>query len=408
MKCSWFVRIVLVLLASSSLAAFKADANLELQEFLQGRARWHFRGHETTSFSLSKGARGQVIEAQELNSGYGIKLLLTNGPHVGEKAWLFYSQKNSAPKLFTNINDFSLSSQTSEVEDADALETFKEELCYQEPRDAVPAKINGMVAGIKGLIARYPAADNPIPLSYQQALPFVKDAVSDALPNCSLKTLEGDANFGYCENEGQDHEFTLSNRGSPTINPVGGQVRREYTFSAPQSARQDSGLLVYEWGTTEAAAADSAWSMMTEIVFFPRKNLPAIRDNEAGAYELTLQTGEKVLFDKMTKEILGGVLQETAPIDMNANRQIRKFAALKYTGKGVMVRSDQRGESPRSSIVWGQKKVVTIYWGDKICKVSPADIWQQSNGEGGSGLYANDADFYKVLKQKCNWDFSPE
>jgi hypothetical protein len=196
------------------------------------------------------------------------------------------------------------------------------------------------------------------------------------------------------------------------MNKIGGAARREFTFSAPQNAKQDSGLMVYEWGNADGGASDSAWSMMTEIVFFPRKNLPSIRETTTAdgtpAYEVTIQNGEKILFNKNTKEIIGGALKETTPIDGSTNRQTRKFAGLTYDGNGIMVRADQRGESPRSAVVWGQKKQATIYWGNKTCRVSPADIWQQPDGEGGSGLYANDDDFYAMLKSKCGWNVSAD
>ena len=93
--------------------------------------------------------------------------------------------------------------------------------------------------------------------------------------------------------------------------------------------------------------------------------------------------GEKAVFDAKNKEILGGVLAETGPIDMSPDRFARKFARLRYTGQGIMVRSDQRGESPRSAEVWGQKLTATVVWGSKTCKLSPADIWQQAPQEGG-------------------------
>lgn len=252
-----------------------------------------------------------------------------------------------------------------------------------------------------------------MPASYLSALPFSQNSVDGKQASCGLKTSSTDSGFSYCSNDVADYEFTLSNHGSPRINPAGGSVRREYTFSAPERGKQDTGLLVYEWGTNDPAAPDSAWSMMSEIVFFPRMNIPAIKPlttaDGRDAYQVTLQTGESVVFDRKTKEIISGALQESAPIDMNSNRQARSFAALRYTGNGIMVRSDQRGESPRSAVVWGQKKTVTVTWGDKTCKkLTPADLWQQTNPDdgGGAGLYVSDDDFYKVLSLKCGWNVS--
>lgn len=258
-----------------------------------------------------------------------------------------------------------------------------------------------------GLLAAAPASagfDDELPAAYRQSLAPVKDAV-DAETGCRAGTLASDPGFDYCVNEAEYHGFTLRNARSPRINPAGGAVHRDFAFSAPQNARQELGLFVYEWGSPDAGADDSAWSMLSEMLFLPRRFAPSARLAPGGAtYEVTLPTGELVLFDAKTKEIVGGVLAETAPIDMNPDRFARKFAGLRYEGAGVMVRSDQRGDTPRSSVVWGQKKVATAYWGGKTCRLSPADLWKQdASGAGGDNLYPTDDAFYAMLRRTCGW-----
>lgn len=246
-----------------------------------------------------------------------------------------------------------------------------------------------------------------IPAEYQTPQAPAKDKVAGRT-FCHESSLPEDDNLTYCTNEPEFHRFKLNNYGSPRINPVAGGVHRDYEFYSVQNARQETGLTIYEWGTTDPGAADSAWSMMTEIVFFPRKVTPSVKlVRGRTAYEVTLPTGEKAVFDARTKEVLDGVLVETAPIDMSPDRFTRKFARLRYTGAGIMVRSDQRGESPRSAEVWGQRLAATIVWGNKTCKVSPADIWQQDAQDGGGvGLYPDDAAFYTMLRAKCGWSVS--
>lgn len=270
-------------------------------------------------------------------------------------------------------------------------------------------KLPPLAAGL--LAAAFAAAagfDDELPAAYRQSLAPVKDAV-DAEAVCRAGTLASDPGFDYCVNEAEYRGFTLRNLLSPRINPAGGAVHRDFSFSAPQNARQELGLYVYEWGSPDAGGDDSDWSMLSEILFLPRKAAPSARLAPGGAtYEVTIPTGETVLFDAKTKEIVGGVLAETAPIDMNPNRFARKFAGLRYEGAGVMLRSDQRGDTPRSSVVWGQKKFATAFWGGRTCRLSPADLWRQdASGAGSANLYPTDDDFYAMLRRKCGWDAAP-
>lgn len=256
-----------------------------------------------------------------------------------------------------------------------------------------------------------PSIDSRIPAIYQQTGDFSKDALNGSDSSCASIDLQGAEGFSYCLNDQEFPAFSLANRGSPRINPIGGNVRREFTFSSPHGARQDTGLYIFEWGTPDEGASDSAWSMSTEIQFFPRKKMSSVREiidpSGKDAYEVTIPTGEKILFDKETKEITAGPLVETSPIDMSTNRQTRKFAGLRYDGTGIMVRADQRGETPRSSVVWGARKFATVTWGKKTCRVPTGDIWQQDAQKGGgAGRYAKDEDFYAMLRTKCGWNVS--
>ena len=149
------------------------------------------------------------------------------------------------------------------------------------------------------------AADGGIPPAYQTPMAPATAAVGGRT-YCLESSLPEDDALSYCTNEPEYHRFKLRNYGSPRINPAAGGVHRDYEFFSVQNARQETGLTIYEWGTPEEGASDSAWSMMTEIVFFPRKVTPSVKMIRGRtAYEVTLPTGEKAVFDAKNKEILG-------------------------------------------------------------------------------------------------------
>jgi hypothetical protein len=259
--------------------------------------------------------------------------------------------------------------------------------------------------------ARHAAGqDTDVPPEYQTPLALSTAAVA-AVGGCFQAGLASDPDFEYCLDEPVSHSFTLIDAQSPRINPAGHGAHRDFTFSAPRRARQETDLLVYEWGSDNPHPEqdkDSAWSMMTEIVFLPRQATPSARLVQNGEdYEVTLPTGETVLFDAKTKEIVSGPLVETAPIDMNQDRNARRFAGLRYDGRGIMIRSDQRGDSPRSAVVWGIKKTATAVWRGKTCLLSPADVWEQDADGAGLCLYPDDAAFFAMLKRRCGWKLDP-
>lgn len=200
--------------------------------------------------------------------------------------------------------------------------------------------------------------------------------------------------------------FTLTNKGSPHTNPTGADTgaNREYDFSAPGLARLNEGLTIVE--TSNPNGKDTETTMMTAIVFIPRRFVPALRVSADGqSAEVILPTGESVLFDANTREIVDGALKETAPIDRSTDRNKRTFAHLAYTGGGIMIRSDQRGDSPKLPVVWGVKKKATITWGSRTCTYPTAAIWNPDDPKNGFQWLTDDA-FYGFVNMACGWKVS--
>ncbi len=293
-----------------------------------------------------------------------------------------------------------VSARAAELEDSFRLASDRTQTAAASQQDDEIARARKLHAA--GL-------DTDVPEAYRTPLAASTAAVA-AVGGCLQAGLSSDPGFEYCLDESVSHSFTLIDAQSPRINPAGHGAHRDFTFSAPGRARQEADLLVYEWGSDNPHPEqddDSAWSMMTELVFLPRSVTPAARLVQNGAaYEVTLPTGERLLFDAKSKQILGGPLVETAPIDMNKDRHARRFAALRYEGRGIMIRSDQRGDTPRAARVWGVEKSATAVWRGRTCVISPADVWQQDADGAGLCLYPDDAAFYAMLTRRCGWKFA--
>ena len=201
--------------------------------------------------------------------------------------------------------------------------------------------------------------------------------------------------------------FSFENKGGNAILPqkdagMGEGPNRTWEFHFTDRARQEIQLNV-----VDAYNGTPSQYMNTSIYFFPRKVLPGIAVmtnglegvNSKNYFEVTLPTGEKVFFNAETKETLQGdqsVLQETGVLDASLDRSKRKFAQLKYSGKGITVRADRQGEDPHRGTV------ATIQQGKNQCKVPVAQLWDQSQSR---FLFATDSEFQDFLKKACKTVF---
>ncbi|MCP5429964.1 MAG: hypothetical protein H6962_07020 [Chromatiaceae bacterium] len=116
-------------------------------------------------------------------------------------------------------------------------------------------------------------------------------------------------------------------------------------------------------------------NMFRELHFFPRRQLPSLEiDHANGLLKVTLPTGEPVLFDQHSMELVGGALKE-APIDFNSSRYARHNPEVRYQGDYIAITVAQRGEAPRRASVWGQTKQAEVYYPAKY-KKSVQDVAQ--------------------------------
>jgi len=210
--------------------------------------------------------------------------------------------------------------------------------------------------------------------------------------------------------------FAFQNNGSPNINPVGLKKtgpRREYAFMFADRARENIHLAIND--DVKISGRFSHDNMFRELHFFPRKQLPAAQvDHSKGLIEVTLPTGEPVVFDEDTMELVGGALKE-APIDFNRSRHLRHNPEVRYQGKYLAITVAQRGEAPRRAKVWGQTKFAEVSYPSKYpnhrCKLSPKFIWDQRPKPGDNDptlnmLYKTDDELFAVIEKQCGWNLA--
>lgn len=211
------------------------------------------------------------------------------------------------------------------------------------------------------------------------------------------------------DTKGRVVSFNFDNTGVNRIIPKepepGGGPQRSFSFNFTSRARQDIYMDI-----TDAPSDRLSELMSSYFYFFPRKNIPAIKvvDNK---FIITLPTGEIVEFNSESKEIIGGVLKEGLPIDQGPDRFKRKFPDLKYSGAGVMLRADRRGEDPRiaSNGAIPTAKAIKVSGGsctlEKPCEcVIPKNkLWEQ--GGQVHFLFKSDDEFNNFLIRQCKFGF---
>ncbi len=208
--------------------------------------------------------------------------------------------------------------------------------------------------------------------------------------------------------------FDFSNRGGNRIVPYRYDSSknqffgRDFQFRFDEWARQDIHLLISDWAPSRDRQFRLSELMNSVMLFFPRNLLPAIVNAE-GRTLVTLPTGETVEFNATTSEIIGGVLSEE-PLDLNPDRAGRRFPAVNYTGKGVIVRADARGSDPRlsnlASITTASQAGCAKGTGCNECKVPTKELWHPSGAV--RFKFATDEEFDRYLQSRCGFGLTRE
>jgi hypothetical protein len=189
--------------------------------------------------------------------------------------------------------------------------------------------------------------------------------------------------------------FSVTNEGVNRIIPkpseIGAGPDRTFAFDMPDRARQ--GILLR---VTDVPSDKLSEMMESYFTIFPRLVVPAIKVVE-NKIIVTLPNREEMILSADSKEIIDGVFKEGAPIDLGPDRFKRKFADLSYTGKGLVLRADRRGEDPR---IGAQRIAIATYQG-KTCKIPVTKLWEQNDAV--HFLFHSDADFFAFIKANCGF-----
>jgi hypothetical protein len=242
-----------------------------------------------------------------------------------------------------------------------------------------------------------------------------RDAIREAFRydrRLAMTEIDGLRYYFYDEGGRRDMVgFAFINAGSPTVNPVGlkkSGPRREYAFFFADRARENIHLAIND--DVRVSGRYSHDNMFREWHFFPRRQLPALAvDDET--LDVTLPTGERVRFDRRTKEIRDGVLDES-PIDFNPSRHQRVNPRVAYRGDYLAITVAQRGEAPRRASVWGRRKFAEAHYPSryaKPCRLSPARLWDQRPKPGDSdprlvSLHRTDEGVLREVERACGWN----
>jgi hypothetical protein len=274
----------------------------------------------------------------------------------------------------------------------------------------------------EAIIATPESVKIPVPTAPRRVLPESiltapqKESVAHAIKYDTVLTkrsvlVAAHSGWQYRNNrQSQIVGFEFSNHGGNRILPPRYDISkdqlytRDFQFRFDDRARQDVHLSITDWVASRNKQFRLSELMNSVMLFFPRNYLPAVV-TVGDRNILTLPTGEEVEFNAATHEVSGGVFSE-APVDLNLDRSARQFPAVRYTGKGVMVRADARGSDPRLGTV------ATVTTGSPAadclqgkacnqCEVPAKEIWAQSGAA--RFKFAQDQDFHKYLLSRCHF-----
>lgn len=187
--------------------------------------------------------------------------------------------------------------------------------------------------------------------------------------------------------------------------------QRSFNFEYPEQARQNIAFQVDDASTE--ILSDTLHSMFW---LFPRKQVPVV-EQLSGTIDVTLPNGEKMIFSKESKEIVGGVFTE-GPVDVSSDAEKRVYPALRYQGRGVLLRINGRGQSPQLGqdddlthnkidleygMIGSEEVLIINGKTGQRCRKPKSDFWEPIDVNPIIFKFATDEEFDTYLRSHCGF-----
>jgi hypothetical protein len=375
-KLFLFANLIIILTGCSSTPPKSNISTTELEKYFFNSPTFN-NFSSIKALELPAGTRAQILNKKMLSTGdYALQIKIINFALKNEIVWTYNDSKNT-PLSFFNEDSFEKTDVKPTVEEAKYLIISKKNIgLINEKSVSSYAKLR--------LIKDY-YINNTINENSSQSITQNFNSYDWHAPaNCTSKQNN---NYSVCirQPSGTLARFNIQNRGPNKIVPIKGDVEgRTWTFIVNDGSRQAAAIRVSDlFSKHDSQAREMA------LILFPRKVTQSIL--VSGAEQIvTLSTGEKVIYDRKTGEILSGVLSEDNPVGSGK-------PAISYSGDGVMLRADSRGQDPRVN-----GHVVITKKNHKPCHVNIKEIFVRQPAQT-DFRFADDESFDQFIKTQCGF-----
>ncbi len=227
--------------------------------------------------------------------------------------------------------------------------------------------------------------------------------------NQSRSVGELSVSRGSATPENATEGFSFENMGPNRIVTLKYEsAMRGFSFDYSEQARQNMSMQI-----DDSPNDTVSHTMHSIFMFFPRKNMFVVEEL-SGTINVTLTNGEKMIFQKDSKEIVDGVFTE-GPTDTSPDRHKRHYADLKYQGKGIVLRVNARGQSPQlgqfESVkidmehgLKGSAEVLIMNGATgQRCRRPKVDFWEPLDVSPIEFKFPTDEEFNIYLKKNCGF-----